>query len=168
METIRKLWFSSLVMAVAMATCGCGIVGPRAVKHDGVNYNKALRHSADKQLLLNIVRMRYRDNPTYLEMVSLSTSYTLAAGASTEAEMWKKPSPSSARQLDFIKPKLEGKYEERPTITYAPLSGEKFVRKIMTPISSGTLLLLYHSGWSIERLLRCVVYRMTTCIMPPR
>ncbi len=157
-----------LCVIMALATSGCSIVGPSAVKHDGVKYNEAMRYSADQQLLLNIVRMRYRDNAAYLEVVSLSTSYTLAVGASTEAEILKKPTPSSARQLNFIKPKLEGVYEERPTITYAPLTGEKFVRKIMTPINPGTLLLLHHSGWSIERLLRCVVYRMNDLYNAPQ
>ncbi|MCP4364281.1 MAG: hypothetical protein GY800_03160 [Planctomycetes bacterium] len=153
---------------MAFAACGCGVVGPNAVKYDGVKYNEAMRHSADQQLLLNIIRTRYRDNSAYLEMVSLSTSYTLAARAEVEAEMWQKPTTGGARQLTFIKPTLEGKYEESPTITYAPLSGEKFVRKIMTPISSGTLLLLYHSGWSLERLLRCVVYRMNNLYNAPQ
>ena len=40
---------------------------------------------------------------------------------------------------------------ERPTIFYAPLEGEKFVRQMMTPINPDILLLLVRSGWSIDR-----------------
>lgn len=157
-----------LCVIMALATCGCGIVGPNAVKYDGMKYNEAMRHSADQQLLLNIIRTRYRDNPAYLQIVSLSTSYTLSAKAEVEAKMWEKPSNGGARQLTFIKPKLEGMYEESPTITYAPLSGEKFVRKIMTPISTDTLLLFYQSGWSIELVLRCVAYQMNNLYNAPQ
>ena len=168
MNIMRKKYLVRLCVIMALATCGCGIVGPSAVKYDGVKYNEAMRHSADQQLLLNIVRTRYRDNPAYLQIVSLSTSYTLSARASAEAELWKKPTPSRVRQLNFIAPRLEGTYEESPTITYAPLAGEKFVRKIMTPINTGTLLLLYQSGWSIELLLRCVAYQMNNLYNAPQ
>ncbi len=166
---MRKKYLVRLCVIMALATCGCGVVGPNAVKYDGVKYNEAMRHSADQQLLLNIIRMRYRDNPAYLQIVSLSTSYTLSAEARAEAQLWEKPPLlGGARQLTFIKPRLEGTYEESPTITYEPLSGERFVRKIMTPISTGTLLLLYQSGWSIEHLLRCVVYQMNNLYNAPQ
>ena len=43
---------------------------------------------------------------------------------------------------------------ENPTVTYTPLQGEQFVTQLMSPVSLETLLLLYHSGWSIDRVFR--------------
>jgi hypothetical protein len=43
-------------------------------------------------------------------------------------------------------------YNEKPSIFYTPLEGDKFVRQMLTPIGLETLLLLTRSGWSIERV----------------
>ena len=49
------------------------------------------------------------------------------------------------------------KYEDKPTITYQPLQGEKFVKNILEQISLDVLLLLNNSGWSVERVFRLCV-----------
>ena len=45
-------------------------------------------------------------------------------------------------------------YSEAPTVTYAPLQGEQFVTQMLTPVDLRTVVLLYHSGWSVDRILR--------------
>ena len=47
---------------------------------------------------------------------------------------------------------------EKPTVLYAPLEGEKFVRQMMTPMNPDLLLLLVNSGWSLDRVF-AVEYR---------
>ena len=42
-------------------------------------------------------------------------------------------------------------------MTYTPLHGGEFVRQVMSPIDLSTLLLLYHSGWAVDRILRICV-----------
>ena len=49
---------------------------------------------------------------------------------------------------------------EKPTIFYAPIDGEKFVRQMMTPIKPDILILLVRSGWSIDRVLMLGVQSM--------
>jgi hypothetical protein len=49
---------------------------------------------------------------------------------------------------------------EKPTIFYAPLEGEKFVRQMMTPINPDILFLLVRSGWSIDRAFSIGVIEM--------
>jgi len=49
---------------------------------------------------------------------------------------------------------------ERPTVFYAPVEGEKFVRQMMTPINPDTLIMLVRSGWSIDRLFSVAVQTM--------
>ncbi len=51
-------------------------------------------------------------------------------------------------------------YEDNPTIAYSPLHGEEFVTRLLSPVSLDTLLLLFHSGWSVERILRVGVQRL--------
>jgi hypothetical protein len=49
---------------------------------------------------------------------------------------------------------------EKPTIFYAPLEGEKFVRQMMTPMNPDLLLLLVKSGWSLDRVFTVGVQEM--------
>jgi hypothetical protein len=46
---------------------------------------------------------------------------------------------------------------EEPTVTYAPLQGERFARQLLSPIEMEKVSLLYYSGWSISRILRICV-----------
>ncbi len=52
------------------------------------------------------------------------------------------------------------RYSETPTISYAPLKGEQFVRNIIAPMSFRTFMLLANAGWDIERLMRLTVSRI--------
>src|SRR6185503_11917383 len=51
-----------------------------------------------------------------------------------------------------------GRYVERPTITYSPLSGEKFARNLMTPIPPAAILNLLQAGYPIDVVLRLCVH----------
>ena len=51
-----------------------------------------------------------------------------------------------------------GRYAERPTITYSPLSGEKFRRSLMTPIPPAAILNFLQAGYPVEMVLRLAVH----------
>jgi len=71
------------LLAVAVLA-GCNTMGPRTVPGARLNYNEAIARSRDEQLLLNLVRLRYRDTPLFLDISSVTTQYNLeyAAGVS--------------------------------------------------------------------------------------
>jgi hypothetical protein len=48
-------------------------------------------------------------------------------------------------------------YSIQPTVTYSPLEGEKFIQRLLSPISLDTIMLLYQSGWSLKRVFRLCV-----------
>jgi hypothetical protein len=118
----------------------------------GFDYNQALARSWDEQLLLNLVRLRYRDTPVFLQVGSIVTRYSLSGnvGASAGTNL------GSAEDVDLG---LSGgvSFSEAPSVTYTPLHGEAFVRSLLSPVSPSTLVLLSRSGWSVERLLLCCV-----------
>ena len=63
----------------------------------------------------------------------------------------------SAAQGDFFNLGTAGKYIDRPTITYAPITGAKFNDNFMTPIPPKSALFLMQSGWSVELIFPIVV-----------
>ena len=67
--------YLTLLGLLLMAWILPGCLGPRALRHSRVKYNDAIQRSADEQLLLNLVRLRYRDTPSFIELSSLSTQF---------------------------------------------------------------------------------------------
>jgi len=144
-----------LLLIATLAFSGCTQLGPGLVKAGRNDYNKVLAQTDDEETLLNLVRMRYADNPVILQVSSVSTSFTWNQGASAEGVRF--PSTGAADNIG-VRGSLD--YTERPTITYTPLGGADFVRNVLTPMELDSLLLLSQSGWSMERLLLIMANRM--------
>ena len=138
---------------LGLTLSGCSAVGPPSVHHDRFDYNRALSDSWKEQTLLNIVRLRYADMPIFLEVASIVSGYTLEGSVNLAGTV----SSKSAVQGDFLSLGTGGKFTDRPTITYAPVTGEKFHKSFMTPIPPKLLLYLMESGWSAEMVLPLTV-----------
>lgn len=128
---------------------GCATsFGPNSVVQSRVLYNEALARTQSEQLLLNIVRLRYRDAPLFLQIGTLSTQFAIRTDAAANSEL------SISGGDSFIGPSLGYFFEERPTVTYTPLQGEEFAKKVLKPLSLEALVLLGSGGWSVERIFR--------------
>ncbi len=144
-----------LMAAAILAISGCTQLGPGLMKSGRNDYNKVLAQTEDEETLLNLVRMRYADNLAFMDVSSVTTSFTWNQGANVEALKFES---SSSDSRVGVRGNLD--YTERPTITYTPLSGADYVRNVLAPVELDSLLLLSRSGWSIERLLRVMANRM--------
>ena len=141
------------LLGVLLLLCSCSMVGPSALKKARFNYNLALQHSANEQFLLNLVRLRYRDTPVFLEISSISSQFSLRSQWGPRADI-REAYPDSYT-LNFG---IE--FAEKPTITLSPLQGDKFVKRLLSPIPAEHLVLLSHSGWRADRILRLCVQRI--------
>jgi len=134
---------------------GCSAkVGPKNLNIDSDHYNRAVHHSMDRQLLLNIVRLRYRDTPTFLQVGIISSSYDFKRAGKSCFEY------DDSSYIWKIKPEIGIEYSEKPTTTYSPVRGEGFVSEFLSPVPFETVLLLNSSGWNMDRILRCCVQRI--------
>jgi hypothetical protein len=70
------------------------------------------------------------------------------------------PDLSSGRTA--ITPNVSGSYSYAPTVVYAPLQGEAFVRRLIAPVPLLAAVVLSQSGWSISRVLRLTVDRINS------
>jgi DNA-binding GntR family transcriptional regulator len=70
---------------LAILLTGCAQHGPDLVKAGRNDYNKVLVQTDEEETLLNLVRLRYADNPMMLDVSSVSTSFTWTQSASAEA-----------------------------------------------------------------------------------
>ncbi len=54
---------------------------------------------------------------------------------------------------EFVGGGATGRYSERPTISYAPLTGDKFAKSVMSPLPVSGILLLVQSGYPADLVL---------------
>lgn len=132
---------------------GCAGVGHGRIEGERSNYNVAIQRSNDEQLLLNLVRLRYRDTPFFLEVSSVATQFTYSAGANAGGRL-----QSGVAGLFNIG--ADAAVVERPTVTYAPLQGEDFIHRFLSPVPMQTVVLLARTGWSLERVLRVCLQKL--------
>ncbi len=140
---------NTVILVAAFAFTGCSAIGPTSIHHDRFDYNEALSNSWKEQTLLNIVRLRYLDMPIFLEVASIVSGYTLEGSVNLTGNI----SSDDTVQGDFLTLGTGGKYTDRPTTTYVPVTGEKFHQSFMTPVPPKLLLFLTEAGWPIELVL---------------
>ncbi len=143
-----------LLFAITFTTIGCFKVGPHAMQHEWLKYNNVISNIEDQQNLLNLVKLRYNDSPKMLAVTNINSQLLLGSSASGSYSFTEGPASKGADLFSFS---LLPKYEDKPTITYQPLQGEKFVKNILEQVSLDVLLLLSNSGWSAERIFRLCV-----------
>lgn len=140
------------VLLLGMLLAGCSAIGPGTIARDRFDYTETVADSWKRQMLLNIVKIRYGDAPVFLDVASIINQY------STEGELnaslgWSFPPNANNQRVGAV-----GRYYDRPTITYNLLTGEKFARSLMTPISPGSVMSLVEGGYPIDYVFRILVH----------
>lgn len=137
-----------LVCLALLALAACTSIGPTTIPRDRFDYSAALAASWKNQMLLNLVKMRYLDLPIYLEVGQIVSGYTLEAAASVGGQIG-----NIEAGTNFLELGTTGKYVDRPTITYTPLTGEKFLEGFLTPIAPSKILALTQAGFDADFIL---------------
>ena len=139
---IKRMLLPVLMLTLA----GCSHIGPQTVTRDRFDYNTAISDSWKDQTLLNIVKIRYADMPLFVEVASIVSGYTLESTVNLNGIL----SSSDAIQRDSLSLGASGKFIDRPTITYTPITGSQFNKSFMTPIPPRAILFLMQTGWPAD------------------
>lgn len=144
-----------LLISLCFLACGCNTAfGPRSIENAHPAYNQAIVNTFDEQMLLNLVRLKYRDTPFFLEVASVTSSLSIEKNVGLGA-LIPLGSTHSTLESDF-----GFRESTKPTITYTPLRGEDFLKSVLSPISLDSILLMTQSGWSIERIFGVCIERI--------
>lgn len=137
--------------AVLVLGTGCQSVGPSVINRDRLHYASAVSDSWKQQLLLNIVKSRYGEAPVFLDVASVVSGYTVESRVSAAAE-WQPTNPE-----DFLSVGATRIFTDRPTVSYSPMTGEKFARSLMSPVPLDALMYAVQGGGSIDSILGLTV-----------
>jgi hypothetical protein len=136
----RTLGWSTLFLA----TTSCGLLGPTTIAPARRDYAEAIRISSNRELLSNIVRLRFAAMPEMLDLTQVVTQYSVTAAGSAGATF-----QSGANEFPLS---LHSTLEENPTITYTPVVGEAFAMRLLAPLQPYQLFMLNNAGWNAKIL----------------
>src|SRR5258705_13466821 len=136
----------SLASGIVLGLAGCKSIGPGTVARDRYDYSSSISESWKRQTLLNIVKMRYLDPPIFVDVGQIIAGYSLETAVSVGGSV----SSPRDNNLSFG---ASGKYTDRPTITYTPLTGNKFVKALTTPLPPESVFFMIQSGWPADGVL---------------
>lgn len=141
--------FMIFVGLSVLTLVGCTTrLGPGSIKSSHRPYNDSVIETLNEQLLLNLVRLKYRDNPYFIEVTSITASQSIEGSVAGVGTLENLRNAGISAGAD---------YSDSPTISYQPLQGEEFIQKLMAPVPIEGILKLTQSGWSIERVIRLAV-----------
>ena len=140
-------------IGLTLALTGCHSIGPRTVASDRFDYSSAIADSWKQQTLLNIVKLRYLDLPVFVDVSSVVAGYSLQTGLTVGGSF-----PANGN-FGGNTATIGGSaiYTDRPTITYTPLTGQKFLRGLMTPIEPKNIFFMLQSGYAADFVLALTV-----------
>lgn len=145
--------FAALSLAVAVLFSGCSHLGPKTVAVDRFDYGTSIADSWKQQTLLNIVKLRYMDLPVFMDVASIVSGYSLETSVNVGGQL----SSSGAIQGNSAMLGGAARFTDRPTITYVPLTGEKFLRGLITPIDPKNIFFMLQSGYAADFILGLAV-----------
>jgi len=120
---------------------------------DRFDYSTAIADSWKQQTLLNIVKIRYMDLPLFVDVASIVSGYSMETSGSVGGQI----SSAGAIQGNSVLLGAAGKFTDRPTITYVPMTGEKFLHGLITPIDPKNIFFMLQAGYAADFILGLTV-----------
>ena len=102
---------------------------------------------------MNIVKLRYADMPLFVEVASVVSGYSLESAVNLNGTL----RSNSSLFGDNLSLGASGRFTDRPTITYAPITGAKFNKSFLQPLPPKAILFLLQSGWAVDMVLPITV-----------
>ena len=151
-----KIWICRASLFALPWLTACSSIGPGTVPRDRFDYSSAVADSWKQQALLNIVKLRYADTPVFLDVGQIISGYTFqstVAGAYGQKDALF----GAAGGIASSSVGVQGTYIDRPTITYTPLTGQQYMKGLMTPIAPLSVLFLIQAGYAADFIMLMTV-----------
>jgi hypothetical protein len=151
----RFAWYRFLpriaLLWVYLPLCGCFHLGPDRLDRDAVGYSQALGDSQNQQTLLNVVRLRYADTPSFLQTTQIISSYQLQQSITGGLETYPGAATSAG---NYLTAGATAQLQQSPTFTLQPIIGEQFAESFIRPLAPAELIPLVEGGIPIDVLFR--------------
>lgn len=132
-------------LAALLNLAGC--LSPPTLTRAVVSYDNAINDSISKQLLLNIARAHHHQPVHFTGVSNIAATFDFRVNAGATPAL-------TGEAGKTLLPLFGGSVAENPTISIAPIDGEEFTRRLLTPFQETKFTLLLRQGGDIDLLLR--------------
>lgn len=158
MQYGRRRHLAAALLAALLTLPACTSIGPGKMVHDRTDYNDSLTESWKRQMLLNIVKIRYVEPVFFMEVGDIVAAYSVETGgnAGFSRNMYDSPNPVTNNTNpvfgDFSRIELgvNSRYTDRPTVTYKPMTGTPFRKGVISPLPLHNVIAGLESGVSAQ------------------
>ncbi len=109
-------------------------------------YNVFVQKTNSQEMLLNLVRLKYAELPSFLELSSITSQHSLKniANVGINIPGFNKTNPTDLRG--------ETQFQSQPTLQYSPMQGKEFANQLLQPLDISIIQQMIYSGWDIDRV----------------
>jgi hypothetical protein len=129
---------SALLIVATLVLCGCAVVGPQSITAGRGTYNEVINRTENEQILNALVHLRYDETFGLMTVASVTANLSFSARISTDIGI----GDSDDYSGNLVPLSAGTAYEENPTISYVPLSGQDFTRRMLSPVTIDEWLLI--------------------------
>jgi hypothetical protein len=128
-----RQWRGAVGVLFAIASClfSVGCMGSWAIRGTRLHYNESYSHTSSQELLLNLVRMRYGETPTFLDLPSITNVTEASVGG------------DGGQELDDVTQGVFGGtfgLKDEPTLGYQPRRGDNLSESLVKQMTAELLL----------------------------
>lgn len=140
------------IFSVFLGLVGC--VSPIALHRAVLEYDRTATRIENELLLLNIARVRSNDSIHFTGISSIIATFSFSVTSGFSGFYVNSPGAFTSSSVGGS---LTTTASESPTITIAPIQGEEFTKRLLTPMDENKLEFLAHQGIDLAIILRLMV-----------
>lgn len=145
MRTQHPAQLSLILVLWSVLLAGC--LSPPTLNRAVIAYDDAIHDALSKQLLINIARAEHHQPIHFTGVSNIAATFDFRFNAGATPTL----TGDAGRTLV---PLFGGSIAENPTISIAPIEGEEFTKRLLTPFPDQKLVLLLRQRTDIDLLLR--------------
>lgn len=132
---------------------GCTFLGPKTLSQGRPAYNDAIASTNAEQTLAWMVKFRYGVVASQLKISSITANVRFRANATVQAGFG-----ADENFQGNIVPLSDGvAYDENPTISYLPVQGDRFLRRMLSPVPLSLFVPIFNTTEDPSMLLALMV-----------
>src|SRR5262249_22463011 len=128
--------------------------GPKSLQQTRLPYNESVKTTSEEQLLLNIVRLRYSDNPSSLSVSNIAAQFEVAKKLQLVPFFTAAAAGNVGSYHGTVLPGAEINGADRPTLSLTPQDEGEFTRRLFTPVTLKGIIYLATTTWPISTVFR--------------
>jgi hypothetical protein len=140
-----KLFHYLIGLLTILNLAGC--LSPPTLNRAVIAYDEAITDALSKQLLINIARAHHHQPVHFTGVSNIAATFDFRVNAGATPAL-------TGNSSKTLLPIFGGSIAENPTISIAPIEGEDFTRRLLTPFQESKFTLLLRQGGDIDLLLR--------------